>query len=108
MSEPIGDSTASTGESGAGRPRQAADTRKRDYAFNKLRKRLRRNVGNAIADFSMIEQGDRIMVCLSGGKDSYAMLDILLHCRNQQRMADVWRVEFLLSNRLHSCSSRRH
>lgn len=49
------------------------------YDFNKLRKRLRRNVGEAIADYNMIENGDRVMVCLSGGADSYTMLDILLN-----------------------------
>ena len=54
--------------------------------FNKLQKRLRRNVGNAIAQYRMIEPGDRVMVCLSGGKDSYAMLDIL---RNLQQTAPV-------------------
>jgi tRNA 2-thiocytidine biosynthesis protein TtcA len=53
-------------------------SRKEKTEFNKLQKRLRRNVANAIVDYSMIGEGDRVMVCLSGGKDSYGMLDILL------------------------------
>ncbi len=57
-------------------------SRKEKTDFNKLQKRLRRNVGNAIADYNMIEHGDRVMVCLSGGKDSYGMLDILLNLRH--------------------------
>ena len=48
------------------------------YNQNKLVKRLQRQVGQAIADFNMIEHGDRVMVCVSGGKDSYAMLTVLL------------------------------
>ncbi len=48
------------------------------YERNKLHKKLRRETGKAIADFNMISEGDRVMVCISGGKDSLTMLDILL------------------------------
>lgn len=64
---------------------RAADRREQRDAYenNKLFKRLARQVGQAIADYAMIEEGDRVMVCLSGGKDSYAMLDVLLRLRER-------------------------
>ena len=68
--------------------------RKQKLELNKLQKRLRREMGQAIADFSMIEAGDKVMCCLSGGKDSYAMLDILL---NLQKSAPV-RFELIAVN----------
>ena len=57
------------------------------YEGNKLAKRLRRLTGQAIGDYGMIGEGDRVMVCLSGGKDSYALLDILLHLRERSPVA---------------------
>ena len=63
-----------------------SDPRKVAYNQNKLIKRLRRLTGQAISDYNMIEAGDRVMVCLSGGKDSYTMLDVLLHL---QRSAPI-------------------
>ncbi len=65
---------------------ESADTpaeRKLAFERNKLAKRLMRETGRAIGDFNMIEQGDRVMVCLSGGKDSYGLLDILMRLRER-------------------------
>src|SRR5690606_41476157 len=59
------------------------DPRAAAHAQHRLAKRLRHQVGRAIADFGMIEEGDRVMVCLSGGKDSYTLLDILLQLRKK-------------------------
>ena len=62
-------------------------SQKQQFEANKLTKRLRRLTGQAIADFNMIEANDKVMVCLSGGKDSYGMLDVLLKLREKSPVA---------------------
>jgi len=69
------------GATGSGAARR--DPRKAEFEANKLRKRLRRQVGEAIGDFGLIAPHDRIMVCVSGGKDSYGLLDILLSLKGR-------------------------
>jgi tRNA 2-thiocytidine biosynthesis protein TtcA len=75
----------------AGEPARIAatrsDPRKAEFEANKLRKRLRRQVGEAIGDYRLIEPGDRVMVCVSGGKDSYGLLDILLSLKDRAPIA---------------------
>ncbi len=64
----------------------SSNNQRHSLSFNKLQKRIRHNTGKAIADFNMIEDGDKVKVCLSGGNECYIMLDMSLH---MQKVAPV-------------------
>lgn len=68
-------------------PERIHFTRRQAFEANKLEKRLCRLVGEAIGDYDMIGAGDRVMVCLSGGKDSYGLLDVLMKLRSRAPVA---------------------